>query len=278
MMRIGVCGLGAMGRRIAARLVAAGHPVSGWNRTAIDPAAVPGVAIRSTPAAVAAASELVITMLADPAALRAVVLGDDGIASSVHDGLVLVDVSTVGPAAVLEVAARLPPGTALIDAPVLGSLARVESGTLRILVGGDGPAIALAEPVLAVLGEVVHAGPPGSGAALKLVANAATGSLPVLLSDALGLARRLGVETAVALDALEATGLGGFVERVRGDVERGEHPPSFRLALARKDLDLVLEAAGEPPLTMVHAAAERLRSAEAAGLGNRGFTAVVGDR
>ena len=274
MTRVGICGLGAMGRRMARRLVDAGYEVVAWNRSAVT---LPDLQMRATPADVAAEATVVITMLADPAALRVVVAGERGLAAGLRPGATLVEMSTVGPTVVHEIRAVLGPNVELLDAPVIGSLSQAEAGELRILVGGERASYDRVATVLHVLGEPSHVGALGSGAAQKLIANAATASLPALLSDALAIAHRLGVSTPAALDVLEATGMRAFVERVRGAVESGEHPAGFRLALARKDLDLALsETEGLAP-TIVQAAAERLRRAESEGQGNAGFTAIVGD-
>src|SRR5438094_2358446 len=126
-MKVAVVGLGAMGSRIATRLLEAGNELIVWNRSPekVAPLLVRGAVAAETPAAAAAQAEFLITMLADPAALRAVTAGEAGIAAGAHPSLLVIEMSTVGLAAVAELAASLPKGTALLDAPVLGSVAEV---------------------------------------------------------------------------------------------------------------------------------------------------------
>ena len=162
MTKVAFLGLGAMGSRMAPHLLAAGHELVVWNRS--PEKAVPlverGATLAGTPADAVRDVDIVITMLADPAALAAVV---DGVAAGISADQTLIDMSTVGPAAVAELALKLPDGTNLLDAPVLGSLPEAEAGELRIFVGGPD---ALADewmPLLSAMGSPVHVGPLGFG-------------------------------------------------------------------------------------------------------------------
>jgi 3-hydroxyisobutyrate dehydrogenase-like beta-hydroxyacid dehydrogenase len=182
---IAVVGLGGMGSRIARRLLDTGHEILVWNRTAgkAAPLAASGAIPVATPAEAAARAEVLITMVADPPALRAVTDGPDGIAAgadrrgaATYDTgaapLTMIEMSTVGPAEVATLASALPAGTGLLDAPVLGSVGEASSGTLTIFVGGPDGLVERVQPVLSGLGTVVHVGSRGAGAAAKLVANA----------------------------------------------------------------------------------------------------------
>ena len=137
MTAVAVVGLGAMGSRIAVRLVAAGHDVTVWNRSAgkVGPLAGLGAIPAATPAEAASRAEVLITMVADPAALQAVTEGPDGVVAGASASLTVVEMSTVGPAAVARLASPLPRATGLLDAPVLGSLDEAESGSLVIFAG-----------------------------------------------------------------------------------------------------------------------------------------------
>ena len=130
-------GSAAMGGRVAARLVAAGHEVTMWNRSAgkAEPLAGLGAIPAATPAQAASRAEVLITMIADPAALRAVTERPDGVVAGAGASLTVVEMSTVGPAAVARLASPLPRATGLLDAPVLGSLDEAESGSLVIFAG-----------------------------------------------------------------------------------------------------------------------------------------------
>ncbi len=220
-----------------------------------------------------AAADLMIIMLADEAAVRAVVLGPDGLARAGGGTLALT--STVGPAAVTRIAREFP--GELLDAPVTGSVPEARAGRLRLLVGGAPAALAAARPVLAVLGEVVHVGPVGAGSALKLVLNAAVAPLVGLLAESLALADRLGLDQALVLDELSRSRIGPLVARKRERIESGHYPAESRLGLFGKDLDLILAeaaAVGAHP-SLVAAAARLAAAATAAGLGELDYSALV---
>ncbi len=185
--------------------------------------------------------------------------------------------STVGPAAVTELRARLPPEADLLDAPVLGSLSEAEAGTLQIFVGGDEALFERVRPLLAELGSPVHVGPLGAGAAAKLVANLTLLGTLGLLGEALALANGLGLSREATWDVLDGTPLAGQTERRRRAVESGEYPLRFALALARKDADLVAAAATAASLELPLASGARdwFAEAEAAGWGERDYSAVL---
>jgi 3-hydroxyisobutyrate dehydrogenase-like beta-hydroxyacid dehydrogenase len=286
---VAVIGLGAMGSRMARRLLDAGHRVVVWNRTRAkaEHLAQLGAERAQTPAEAAARARLVLTMLADPEALRTVIEGPDGLAAGLARpaadpagpvaGRTLVEMSTVGPAAVEWLAATLPDGVGLLDAPVLGSLAEAESGTLRIFVGGPAELAERWTPLLATLGSPQHVGALGSGAAAKLVANGTLFGVLAVLGEAAALAEGLGLSRQTAFEVLSATPLAAQAERRRPVIEAGEYPLRFALSLARKDADLVTEAATAAgvDLRVAEAARSWLADAEAAGLGDADYTAVL---
>lgn len=272
-------GLGAMGARMARRLLDAGHALVVWNR---DPAkTVPlvdaGATAATTPAAATRGAEVVIVMVADPAALAAVSEGADGIAAGASASTVVVQMSTAGRAAVERLAAALPEGAQVLDAPVLGSLVEAESGTLRIFAGGPAELVERLEPVLSRLGSVLHVGDVGAGSAAKLVANGTLFAVLGALGEALALAEGLGLERDVAFQVLAATPLAAQAERRRPAIESGEYPPRFELALALKDANLVAEAAAQAgvELRVGEAARSWLADADASGLGRRDYAAAL---
>ena len=272
-------GLGAMGRRIAIRLVAAGHEVIVWNRSAgkTEPLAELGAVPAASPAEAASRAEVLITMVADPAALRAVTEGPGGVAADASASLTVVEMSTVGPAAVARLASALPPATGLVDAPVMGSVAEAESGSLVIFAGGPAPLVERVSPVLAALGSVLHVGGLGAGAAAKLVANASLFAVLGVLGEAIALARGLGLPAEAAYRVLAATPLAAQAERRRAAIEAGEYPPRFLLTLAGKDARLIADAAAAAgvDLRLIAAAGTWLAEAEQAGLGDRDYTAML---
>ena len=277
--RLAVVGLGAMGQRIAGRLLDAGFELQLWNRTAAkaDALVARGAALAPTPAAAARRADVVITMVADPAALRDVSEGEDGVAAGAAADTTLIEMSTVGPAAVARLSSALPQGARLIDAPVLGSIAEAENGRLTILVGGDGVVVERWTPLLTTLGDPIHVGPVGAGAAAKLVANSALLSVIVALGESLALADTLGLERDKAYEVLGATPLARQAERRRPSIEAGDHPPRFKLSLARKDAELIGEAADafDADLRVADAARTWLLDAGRAGFGERDYAAVI---
>lgn len=276
---VAVIGIGAMGSRIARRLLAGGHELLVWNRSPerMGPLLKAGATAAVTPRDAARQSDALITMVADPTALEAVSEGPDGLAAGAHPGLTVIEMSTVGPAAVQRLASTLPAQIAVVDAPVIGSIAEAEAGTLTILAGGAAAAVDTALPVLSELGTVIRAGKLGAGAAAKLVANASFFASLAVLGEVLALADAFGVERQVAAAVLASTPLAAQAERRMPAIENGVYPRRFALSLARKDADLIRgagRAAGvaTPSLDAAH---DWLSAAEQAGRGNDDYTAIL---
>jgi 3-hydroxyisobutyrate dehydrogenase-like beta-hydroxyacid dehydrogenase len=278
MTAVAVLGLGAMGSAIAARLLGAGHELSVWNRTpGRDEELVAAGARRAgSPADAVRNTEVVITMVTDPLALEQVLFGDGGAAQAIHLDATLIEMSTVGPTAIASVVKQLAP-VPVLDAPVLGSVPSVESGTLVILVGGERAAFERRTDLLSLLGTPIYLGPSGSGALLKLVNNAASTATLVALGELLALTDRFGVGTDVVLRSLEAGPLASLIKRWRPRLEGEDQSSYFRLALARKDLALVFDEAGreDTELTVAETAAARCDEAIEDGLGDEDFGAIV---
>lgn len=284
MARLAFCGLGQMGAAMAARLLAAGHELTVWNRSPgkAAPLVEAGAMLAGNPAEAAAGAEAVITMLADPAALEAVVFGAPdvpGLAQGLAPGATLIEMSTVGPDAVRAVAGRLGGALQVMDAPVLGSIAQVRQGTLKIFVGGSDEAMQRWRPVLEVLGTPYYLGPLGAGACMKLVANCTLGALMAALGEALALGAAFGLDQARVLDVLAGSPIGVTASSKRACIEAGTYGPNFKLALAVKDLDLVADAAGKGgvELRVAEAARSWFREALADGFGAMDYSAVIAE-
>lgn len=265
-----------MGVLMAGRLLAAGHQLTVWNRTAAkaEPLARQGAVVAGSPAEAVDGAEVVITMLADGDAVNEVIFGTGGGAAKLAPGATVVEMSTSGPAAVRELRARMPEGTTLVDAPVKGTLPQAEGGTLDIYVGGAEGEFAAVREVLAVLGTPRRVGGIGAGAALKLVVNAITATAPVLVGEAMALADQLGVEAGTAWEALAGTAVGAMVPRLREQNENDGLPITFSVRLAEKDLRLAVEA-GAAEDGVIGAARRELGEAGAAGFAEQDFSAVV---
>lgn len=279
MATVAVVGLGAMGSRIALRLLSVGYDVVVWNRSPekLEALLANGASAAATPREAALRSQTLITMLADPPALHAVTEGPNGIAAGTHPNLTIIEMSTVGPSAVRHLASALQPGVSLVDAPVLGSIAEAETGTLTILAGGPTDAVDEIRPLLTSLGALVHVGPLGAGAAAKLVANAALFGTLTVLAETLALSESLGLSIEAAAAVLAATPLAEQARRRLPVIEAGDYPRRFALSLARKDADLIRHSAETVGIEIpaLEAARTWLAAAERAGRGDDDYTALL---
>ena len=275
MSSVAVVGLGEMGSRFARRFLDAGHAVVVWNRTRerMKPLVDSGAAAAETPADAARRAQAVVTMVADPHALRAVTEGPGGIAAGIGAGA-HIEMSTVGPAAIERLAGALPDEAGLLDAPVLGSIDAAERGDLEIFVGGPEPLAERWMPLLSALGSPRRVGPLGLGAAAKLVANAALLGTLALVGETLALAKATGLARGVAFDVLSETPLAPQADRRRAAVESGQYPLHFALSLARKDADVIAEAT-ELELPLLAAVRSWFDDAERAGFGEHDYSALI---
>ena len=281
MTSVAVVGLGAMGSRIARRFLDAGNELVVWNRDAARtaPLTEAGATRAQTPAEAARAAEVVVTMVADPQALQAVTEGPDGVAAGAADSTAVIQMSTVGPDSISRLASVLPSGVGLLDSPVLGSVSEAESGTLKVFLSGEQPLVERWTPLLSTLGSVLHVGGLGAGTAAKLVANSTLVGTISLLGESLALAGKLGLSRDVTFDVLAETALAAQAERRRAAIETGDYPKRFGLSLARKDADLILEAAAAAgaDLRLLAAARTWFADAEEAGRGDDDYSAVLGE-
>jgi 3-hydroxyisobutyrate dehydrogenase/2-hydroxy-3-oxopropionate reductase len=216
-------------------------------------------------------------LVSDPAALQEVTEGPSGVAAGIAGAAAVIQMSTVGPTAVARLASVLPAGVGLLDAPVLGSVGEAESGSLQIFVGGHHEVVEQWSPLLSVLGAPLQVGPVGAGSAAKLVANAALLGTIGMLGEVLALADALGLDRTAAWSVLAKTPVAAQAERRRESIETANYPARFSLALARKDADLIAEAAAAAGVDLRVAAATRtwLADAQAAGRGRDDYSAVL---
>jgi 3-hydroxyisobutyrate dehydrogenase-like beta-hydroxyacid dehydrogenase len=279
-----VIGLGRMGSAMARRFHDAGYELILWNRDrskAETVAADIGSTIADTAAAAAAAAGVVVSSLADDAALGEVYLGDEGVVAGIHSGSVAVDTSTVDPDTSIEVGDAVDAaGARFCDCPVSGSVATVESGALTIMAGGAPDVIAEVEPVLKSMAkQVVHVGGRGAGAACKLAVNGLVHSLNVALSEALVLAEKSGVSRDKAYEVF-AGGAGGapFVHyKQEAFLHPEEAAVAFTLDLVAKDLQLIT-ALGEKvgaAMEQTNTGLDIVNKAIASGMGDRDLSAIA---
>lgn len=282
MSRLTFVGLGAMGSRLARRLLAGGHRVTGWNRT---PGKAPelvaaGLTLAASPRAAAEGAEAVFTMVTDDAALRAVALGPDGVIAGLGAGAVLVEMSTVSPAVVRDLEAPVRArGASLLDVPVSGSTITVEQGQASFIVGGDAQVLERVRPWLLAMGTAVtHVGPLGLAKTMKVATNLGLAVQMLAFSEAVLLAEKAGIARESAVEALLQSVIASPMVKYRGPFVLGRMPTDawFKVPMIQKDLQLALDqgrAAGVPlPLTSV--AQEWMTAARGLGLGDYDFAIV----
>ena len=244
---VAVIGLGGMGSRIARRFLDHGHPVTVWNRSPgrAEALAEHGAMLAESPADATRRASVVVTMVADPLALRAVTEGPDGIVAGAEPPTTVLEMSTVGPEAISRLRSILPQDVELLDTPVLGSLTEAENGSLQIFVGGEASLASKVDPMLSELGTTTHVGPLGAGAAAKLVANLSLFGVLGVLGEAVALGRGVGLSDGAIFDVLATTPVAVQAQRRRSSIEQNDYPTRFTLLLARKDADLIAGAAAK---------------------------------
>lgn len=279
MSKITFLGLGAMGSRMAARLVAAGHDVTVWNRTA-RPDTLAGVQIAGTPKAAAMGAEIVISMLRDDAASADVWLDPaTGAMSGMPRGAVGIEASTITPAQAVRLhAAAAARGVGFVDSPLAGSRPQAEAGQLIFMAGGAPPDVARAEPVLLAMGGAVHhAGAAGSGALVKLMLNSLFGAQLAIMAELIGLAQKSGMDAGRAIEIIGATPVASPAVKGAASAMLAEaFAPAFPIDLVEKDFALTLATAksakADTPVTeAVHGVFAAARREGLAGLNITGI-------
>ncbi len=278
---VAVIGTGRMGAAMVGRLAGAGFDLVVWNRDrskAETCAELTGARVASSASGAAAAADVVVTSLADDAAVLGVYAD---LPSGLRPGTVVLEMSTIAPDTVRSIAPAVEgAGAALLDAPVSGSVVRVESGELAIMVGGEAEALERVRPVIDTLAsKVIHVGGRGTGATAKLAVNSLIHGILVSLSEALVMAERAGIERSVAYEVFASGAAAApFVLYKRAAFERpDETPVAFALDLVAKDLDLILDLAREVGAPMPQAETNRAEvgSAVDAGFGLHDMSAVA---
>jgi 3-hydroxyisobutyrate dehydrogenase-like beta-hydroxyacid dehydrogenase len=265
--KIGVIGLGLMGRPMAMNLLKAGHPVTVWNRTAsrADELVGAGATLGKSPREVAAAADVLITMVSDPPALEEVLWGADGDkgAAAFHalkPGSTYIDSSTVSPVLARKIAAACKErGIKFLDAPVTGGDWGAKKGELVFMVGGDAETLKAMEPIIGVMGKRwFHLGPNGAGQTIKLAMNLILALQVDALAEALALVTRAGLKGEGLVEVMQSSmARSGVLDVKAPNLLKGEYTPSFPLRLMHKDLSLALELGNQIGVALPAAAAAR---------------------
>ena len=280
--RVALYGLGLMGSGMARRLLGAGFPLAVYNRRAAKADALrqDGAEVAASPREAANGAAIAISMVADDSASRSTWLGERGALAALPPGAVLIESSTLTVDWVRELAAAASARECeLIDAPVTGSKAHARSGELNFLVGGSSAALERVRSVLAVMGKnIVHVGPTGSGAMLKLVNNFMCAVQAVSTGEALALIEKSGLDRDTCIEVLSAGAPGSaLVKTMFARMTSGDYAPNFRLALMAKDVAYAMQEGEDHgvPLTTAATALAAFQRALAAGDADKDFSAVV---
>jgi 3-hydroxyisobutyrate dehydrogenase-like beta-hydroxyacid dehydrogenase len=278
---IGVIGLGNMGSRIAAKLLEAGHEVHVWDRSPEAGAELVGLgAMRAeTPTELATRIDVGFSVLATDDAVRAVVI-DSGLLASLPDGAVFADLSTTSiELAVALGAAGRDAGIDVLDIEMSGSTQMVEAGKLVLFVGGDVDVLQRVRPLLdPIAGTILHMGPHGAGAKMKLAVNLLLGVEMEAIAEAIAFGEAVGLDRDRLLEGLEHVAVisPAHVSKL-ANAQKNEYPVAFALRLMHKDFGLILRSARELGLELpaTVASAEVCAIADEAAASDEDFSAVI---
>jgi 3-hydroxyisobutyrate dehydrogenase-like beta-hydroxyacid dehydrogenase len=279
-MEIGFVGLGAMGTGIVPRLMAAGHTVTGFNRSRDKAQALiqAGMRFADTPRAAATGADVVFSIVTDATAVKSVALGESGIIAGIKPGAIYIDMSTIAPdssrAISAEFAAR---GFAMLDAPISGSPVTLNQGNASLMVGGDRAAFERAEPVLRAIGpKVTYIGASGLAVQMKIAVNLLLMVEVIAFGEAIALAEKGGVARDIAVDAVLKSVAASPVLGYRGPfILEGKMPdvPLADVTLQQKDMLLALDLGRKlgSPVPLAAAANEMMNACRGLGIDHRDF-------
>jgi 3-hydroxyisobutyrate dehydrogenase len=283
-LRIGFVGIGVMGRPMCLNLLKAGFSLTVYSRRpeAAEPVVEAGATSVESPRAVAEASDIVITMVTSSPDVEQVVLGPNGVLEGAHEGLIVVDMSTIAPAVARRVAATLAErGIPMLDAPVSGGSQGAEAGTLTIMVGGDRDVFERCRVVFEAMGKrenILHVGPSGTGQVIKLINQHLCGVIAAADAEALILGVKAGADVATMARIINASSGGNWqlANPIALRAFTGTFEPGFFTNLLIKDLDLALELGEEQhvALPLARQARALYERAREEGYGRRDYTSV----
>jgi len=278
---LGYIGLGAMGGRIAARLLAKGHTVTGYNRTRARAQWLVerGLVLADSPRAVAAAADVTFVMVTDSSALESVATGPDGFIAGLGVGNVIVDMSTVSPVVSRSIASKVrETGADMVDAPVSGSVATLEQGKLSVMVGGARATFDRVKPILEDIGPTVtYVGQNGLAVSMKIAVNLSLAAQMLAFSEGVLLAEKSGIARSTAVEVLTHSAIASPMVQYRGPfVLRMPDEAWFNVNMLQKDVLLALDMGRqlEVPLPTTAVANQWLTATRAIGLAEEDFAAV----
>jgi 3-hydroxyisobutyrate dehydrogenase len=282
MSNITFLGLGAMGSRMAAKLIKAGHTLTVWNRSpqAAEALLSAGAQWADSPFAAAKSADFVISMVRDDAASKSIWCDPEhGALAAMRPDAIAIESSTLSLDWIRQLAKTAKErGIHLLEAPVSGSRPAAEAGQLVYLVGGEANILGMAENILKAMGAAIHhVGPLGSGTLVKLATNALLGIQVTALAELIAMLRRNGTDVAKAIQAIAGTSVWSPIDNaIAGSILRSDFQPQFPIELIEKDFGYALAASGSASAAPTLAAARSLfnRGIES-GLGGENMTAVA---
>ncbi len=281
-MKIAFLGLGIMGSRMSERLIRAGYDVTVWNRTAGKAEGLKKLGAREavSPKDAATGADVAITMLADPASVEAVAIGDGGLIDGLKSGAVYIDMTTVSPATsrkLGEAAGRK--RVAFLDAPVTGSKPAAASGELVLMVGGEASILDQVRPILQAMSKkIVYMGPVGAGSLMKLVNNLSMAGAMAAFFEGFTLGRLGGLSGEAILEVLTSGALASPLLRLKGEaVLKGNFEPLFSLKHMAKDIHLAVDESAQEGLNapISHLLDTLFQTAQRQGLGEADYAALI---
>lgn len=285
MSSVGFIGLGTMGAPMARNVLAAGHKLVFFARREeiAQEFTSAGATRAATPAEVCRQAKFIVTIVTADDQVREVALGANGLIAAAVPGKTLIDMSTIGPWTVRDIAAALAQkGMATLDAPVSGGPWGAAAGTLSIMVGGDAEVFSRARPVLESMGDrdkIFHVGPLGAGQTVKLINQMLGGAMMTLIGEGLVLAKAAGVNLERLADVVAVSSGNSSVFEARGKkfVLANNFTPGFKMNLMRKDVGLALELGRQldVPLPVAASSFQQYTAAIGQGLGEQDFAAVA---
>src|SRR5271168_1867024 len=281
MAKLGFIGLGVMGSQMVDRLLSKGHTVTGYNRTRAKAQWLveKGMKWADSPRAVAEASDIVLAMVTNSAAIEAVTSGPDGLIAGLTPGKIFVDISTVSPNVSRALAAKVrEKGADMVDAPVSGSVITLQQGKLSVMVGGTAETFEKVKPLLLDVGpKVTHVGENGLALVMKIATNLSLASQMLAFSEGVLLAEKSGIPREVAVDVITHSAVASPMVQYRGPFAlKMPDEAWFNVNMMQKDMLLALELGRNVnvPLPTTSAANEYLTAARAAGLAEKDFAII----
>jgi len=254
-MKVAFIGLGTMGVGMSLNILKAGHDITVHNRTRQKEEAVAkeGAGRAQSPREAAEGAEIIVTMVSDTPDVEEVILGTDGVIAGAPQGAIVIDMSTISPAATRQMAEELGnKGIKMLDAPVSGGPEGAENGTLAIMVGGDAADFEKALPILEIMGKTVtHVGPIGAGQITKAINQIIISGTYLTVAEGLTLGLKAGLDMPKVIEAISGGAAGSWVLHNRGiNVVNNTYPLGFRVRLHHKDLRIALDTARELDVTL----------------------------